>query len=102
MKHFFSFLALALMASAATARELVVTLKDGTRQAFHLSASEHVVMLQAEDGFTLNGLSYKTEDVAELRIFKNVPEDATDITAVAEPKAEADRVLPSTTLVDDG
>ena len=89
MKKLIPLMAFALAASVSVAaRDLVITLADGSRQAFHLSSSEHVVMLQTDDGFTLNGIAYKTEDVTELRIFKEKPEDAIVITGIEAPAAK--------------
>lgn len=77
MTRIFLCLVMACMTTlCATARDLVITMKDGTRYAYHLSSTEQVKMVMGDDSFTLNGKSYSLNDVQELRIFKQTPEDA--------------------------
>ncbi len=70
---------LAVMTAApATARDLVVTLRDGRRYAYALStkAGEHVVMTRSDGAICIAGDTYALADVRELRIFKDAPDEA--------------------------
>ena len=96
-KRFFcSLLAcLSLFGPVASARELVITLKDGSRFSYPLStsAAEGVVMKRGEGVITLNGDVYPRADIQELRIYKQRPDDAVPvgIRAVTEQTAEGVR-----------
>jgi len=63
-------------ACAVSARELVVTLQNGQRIAFHLSSTEDVVMTQTAEQVILSGTALNRSDIKELRIFQQLPEDA--------------------------
>ena len=96
-KRFFcSLLAcLSLFGPVASARELVITLKDGSRFSYPLStlAAESVVMKRGEGVITLNGDVYPRADIQELRIYKQRPDDAVPvgIRAVTEQTSEGVR-----------
>ena len=64
------------VASGVGARELVVTLQNGQRIAFHLSATEDVLMTQTAEQVILGGTPLNRADIKELRIFQQLPEDA--------------------------
>ena len=70
-----SFLCVGLV-FAASARELVVTLQNGQRIAFHLSSSEDVLMTQTEEQVTIGGTTFSREEIKEFRIFQQLPADA--------------------------
>ena len=76
MKKILLLLVLALAVCRVQARELVVTMQNGQRIAFHLSATEDVVMTQSEEQVYLNGTPLKRADIKEFRIFQQLPEDA--------------------------
>ena len=61
---------------AVDARELVVTLQNGQRVAFHLSSTEDVVMTQTAEQVLFNGTALNRADIKELRIFQQLPQDA--------------------------
>ncbi len=71
-----AFVAALLLPQSTPARDLVVTLKDGTRIAYPLTAQDKVKMLPGEEAFTLNGQTYQLANVKELRLFKQTPEGA--------------------------
>ncbi len=76
MKKILFLLLGAWVACSASARELVVTMQNGQRIAFHLSATEDVVMTQSEEQVFLNGTPLNRADIKEFRIFQQLPEDA--------------------------
>ena len=76
MKRFCLFLALCGLCCSLGARELVVTLTDGQRYAYHLSSKDKAVMLLCDEGFELGGDRYQVADVVELRIYAECPDDA--------------------------
>ena len=65
-----------LAVSIVQARELVVTMQNGQRVAFHLSSTEEVLMTQTEEQVLLNGMAMNRTDIKEFRIFQQLPEDA--------------------------
>lgn len=73
--------ALSLFGQDMAARDLVVTLKDGSRFSYPLStsAAEGVVMKRGEGVITLNGDVYPWADIKELRIYKQRPDDAVPV-----------------------
>lgn len=71
------FLLLGLWATCSiSARELVVTMQNGQRIAFHLTATEDIVMTQSEEQVFLNGTPLNRADIKEFRIFQELPADA--------------------------
>ncbi|MBO4801456.1 MAG: hypothetical protein J5545_06260 [Bacteroidaceae bacterium] len=76
MKKFLFLILGLLVTSMTSARELVVTLQNGQRIAFHLSSSEDVVMTQAEGHVTLGGTTFNRAEIQEFRIFQQLPADA--------------------------
>ena len=94
-KHLLYIVAILLLLPAtAAARELVVTLKNGQRAAFHLSDDnkETACMTLTDDAITINGVSYARTDFKEMRIYKELPEGVDIVDAVqginAEPSAD--------------
>ena len=75
------------VAGAVSARELVVTLHGGQRLAFHLSATDEVLMTQTADQVMLNGMALERANIAEMRVFQQRPEDAIAVGVLA-PEAE--------------
>ena len=71
---------------SVTARDLVVTMNDGTRYAYPLSSQSTVNLIMGQEEFTLNGKAYQLSDVKELRIFKQAPDDAivVDVESIEE------------------
>ncbi len=61
---------------SSSARELVLTLKDGQRIAFHLSEDnkQTACMTISEDAVVINGITYDRKDFKEIRIYKELPE----------------------------
>ncbi len=80
----------ALMPQHAAARELVVTLKNGQRAAFHLSEDnkQTACMTLTDDAVTINGVSYTRSDFKEIRIYKELPEGVDIIDAIQGINAE--------------
>jgi len=75
------------VAGAVNARELVVTLHGGQRLAFHLSATDEVLMTQTADQVMLNGMALERANIEEMRVFQQRPEDAIAVGVLA-PEAE--------------
>lgn len=75
-KLYFFVLFLALMPACTFARELVVTLKDGTRAAFHLSEDNKQTanVILTDEAVVINGISYARSNFKEIRIYKELPE----------------------------
>ena len=76
--------AMAVMPLTATARELVVTLKNGQRAAYHLSEDnkQTACMTWTDDAVVINGVTYQRSDLQEIRIYKELPEGVDIVDAV--------------------
>lgn len=72
--------------STASATGLVLTMKNGQRMAFILSKTESVLMTQADDAVVLNGQTFAKDDIQELRIFRELPDDAI-LLGITSPEA---------------
>lgn len=81
----------ALLPAALPARELVITLKNGERAAFHLSEDnkQTACLTLTDDAVTINGVNYARSDFKELRIYKELPEGVDIVDAVQGINAEA-------------
>lgn len=92
MRHLLSYLTalLLLLPSSLQARELVVTLKNGQRAAFHLSEDnkQTACMTLTDDAITINGVSYARSDFKEMRIYKELPEGVDIVDAIQGINAE--------------
>ncbi|MBP5770383.1 MAG: hypothetical protein J6W75_03370 [Bacteroidaceae bacterium] len=72
--------------STVSASGLVLTMKNGQRMAFTLSKTENVLMTQADDAVVLNGHTFAKDDIQELRIFRELPDDAI-LLGITSPEA---------------
>ncbi len=94
MRRFFLCFAIAcLTVISVTARDLVITMNDGTRYAYPLSSQSTVNLIMGQEEFTLNGKAYQLSEVKELRIFKEAPDDA--IVVGVESIAEKSNITPA-------
>ena len=87
MKRILSLIVLVAMTIAslqAAQRELVIKLKDGTMKAYPLTSDfkKIVTMKSTAEAITLNGDEYAIAEIAELRIFEDVPEGAEVVDAI--------------------
>ena len=91
--------AMAMMPLTATARELVVTLKNGQRTAYHLSEDnkQTACMTWTDDAVVINGMTYQRSDLQEIRIYKELPEGVDIVDAVqgigVEPASPAKNMV---------
>lgn len=92
---------LLLLPATASARELVVTLKNGQRAAFHLSSDnkETACMTLTDDAVVINGISYPRSQLQELRIYKDLPDGVDIVDAIQGIGMESD--APSDNTVYD-
>ncbi|MBQ9285492.1 MAG: hypothetical protein IJ209_04295 [Bacteroidaceae bacterium] len=90
-KLYISVLLFALLPAVLPARELVITLKNGERAAFHLSEDnkQTACLTLTDDAVTINGVNYARSDFKELRIYKELPEGVDIVDAVQGINAEA-------------
>lgn len=93
--------AMAVMPLTATARELVVTLKNGQRAAYHLSEDnkQTACMTWTDDAVVINGVTYQRSDLQEIRIYKELPEGVDIVDAVQGIGVEP--TSPATNMVYD-
>ena len=75
---------MAMASLQAAQRELVIKLKDGTMKAYPLTRDfkKIVTMKSTAEAITLNGDEYPIANIAELRIFEDVPEGAEVVDAI--------------------
>ena len=75
---------MAMVSLQAAQRELVIKLKDGTMKAYPLTSDfkKIVTMKSTAEAITLNGDEYAIAEIAELRIFEDVPEGAEVVDAI--------------------
>lgn len=88
-----------MVPASTQARELVLTLNDGSRVAFHLSEDnkQTACLTVSDETIVINGITYARDQFKELRIYKELPEGVDIADAIqgigVGPAAPADNAI---------